>query len=164
MFPVNPVTFELNTGGEELLLGEEELLEGFTDASFGAVFGWTPVTPGPPPIYTARLSNAFVTRAPIRSAPQIEGMPVKQDPRQTRHTEQVEGILNALLRRVEIIRVGVKDFRLSWIPPQMAGVDAPIGTLFLDTSTGFLSLKDINGVVIPIGSGGSLVSLDFGGP
>lgn len=161
MLVCHPATFEPYIDDEGLLAAEDLAVELLSEST--SIFGWTPVTPGPPPIYTASLSNAFITRAPVRQAPKIEGMPVKQDPRQTRNTEQTSILLNALLRRVDIIRVGPQDFRLSWIPPQMAGSVAPIGTLFLDTSTGLFSMKDVNGVVIPIGSGGT-ISLDFGGP
>lgn len=159
MYPVHAVTFGQSTDADDLLLEEEaiEAIEEYlrTEAAFGGVIGWSPVTPGPPPIYTARLGGQFINRAPVRLArPAEEGMPQKQDTRQTSNTERVSIVLNALLRRTEIIRVGVQDFRLSWIPPQFAGVDAPIGTLFLDTTTGLLSIKDINGVVIPIGGSG----------
>lgn len=158
----HPATFETYIDDEGLLSKEDLAVELLSEST--SIFGWTPGTPGPPPIYTARLSNQFVTRAPVRlTRPDNDSMPVRQDSRQTRNTEQTSIIFNALLRRVEIIRVGPQDFRLSWIPPQFAGSDAPNGTLFLDTSTGLLSIKDVNGVVIPIGSGGT-ISLDFGGP
>lgn len=162
---VDPTTFARQDNDEELLYElAEELAELESLAQNIGVVGWSPVNPGPPPIYTARLANSFINRAPVRlSRPANEGMPQKQDTRQTSNTERVSILLNALLRRAEIIRVGTQDFRLSWIPPQFAGTEAPIGALFIDTTTGLLSIRDINGVVIPIGSGG-VISFDFGGP
>jgi len=166
---IDPVTFVFDDEEDNVLLARiaaRKLLIAEAEAeeeSFG-FSNWSPVTPGPPPIYTARLSGQFINRAPVRyKRPDDEGLPQKQDRRQTSNTERVSILLNALLRRADIIRVGIQDFRLSWIPPSMTGAEAPNLTIFLDTTTGLLSIKDINGVVIPIGTGGA-ISFDFGGP
>jgi hypothetical protein len=117
--------------------------------------GWSPVTPSPPPIYADRLSGAFINRAPVRQTrAEDAGKPQKQDPRLTAATEKIAIVLNALLRRAEIIRVGTNDFRLSWLIPHVPGDEALNLTIFYDTDTNLISYKDENGVVIPIGGGG----------
>lgn len=166
----HPVTFELFID-DEALLAQEDLAVDLLSDQFG-ITNWNPWVPNPPPITQNRVGSQLVPRSPVRLAmPPSRGPggqfdqppPEKQDRRQTRNTEILSMIVNALLRRADIICVGTQDYRLSWLIPEYAGVDAPVGTLFLDTTTGLLSLKDINGVIIPIGSGGT-ISLDFGGP
>ncbi len=81
----------------------------------------------------------------------------------TRFTEAVSMVINALFDSGDIYQTSPQKFAISYIIPQVAGADAQIGQLFVDTTTGLVSIKDINGVVIPVGSGGA-ISFDFGGP
>ena len=169
MFVCHPETFETYIDDENLLYSEELAVELLSESS--GIHGWTPVTPGPPPLYADRNASTFIPRAPVRLA-RPTGMgggeqsnPLQQDRRQTRQGETVQIVLNGLLRNGDIIRTSSQDFRLSWLVPRMAGSDAPVLTIFYDTSTGFVSYKDENGVVFAFsGSGSGSSGIDGGGP
>lgn len=161
---VDPTTFARQDDDEELLLEEEELLA-LLDSTFGLI-GWNPWVPNPPPLTTRLSQSAFINRAPVRldrQETQQAGIfddltggskaPQKQDPRLTAATEKLSALVNALLRRGDIMRLVNADFRLSWLIPQLTGVAAPNLTIFYNTTTGLVSYKDENGVVIPIGTG-----------
>lgn len=164
MQPVNPDTFELKIDDEELLVSGELAVELLSSDQFG-FNNWAPWVPNPPPLTVDRLGGTFIPRAPVRLT-QAPGQgttssqgPLKQDPRMTRMTETVAMVINALVRNGDIYRSGGQDFAISYVIPQVAGVDAQIGQLFYDTTTDLVSWKDDNGVVIPVGTG-----VDGGGP
>lgn len=168
MQPVHPETFELLIDDEELLAAEDLAVELLSE-QFG-ITDWNPWVPSPPPLTTNRLASTFIPRAPSRIA-QPAGQPgggqnpVQQDRRLTRQGETVQIVLNGLLRNGDIIRIGTQDFRLSWLIPHLAGADAPNLTIFYNTTTGFVSYKDENGVVFAFTGGGSgSGSIDGGGP
>lgn len=179
MQPVNAETFARQDNNDRLLFEEPvDLVRLFLGETIGGIHGWTPATPGPPPLYADRNASTFIPRAPVRPYlpsgyggstaidEQPKQQPRQQPRRQTRQGETVQIVLNGLLRNGDIIRYGSEDFRLSWLIPQVAGVDAPILTIFFDTTTGLISYKDDNGVIFPFGSGGgsgAITEIDGGG-
>ena len=158
MFVCHPETFETYIDDENLLYAEELAVELLSESS--GIHGWTPVTPGPPPLYADRNASTFIPRAPVRLA-RPTGMgggeqsnPLQQDRRQTRQGETVQIVLNGLLRNGDIIRTSSQDFRLSWLPPRSEPSAAQARAIFYDTTTGYVSYMDDNGVVWPLGGSG----------